>query len=103
MTGRKYNEMLGQLHFALTTVGVYILFTAMLFLGLEGMPRRYYQYLPEFFTLNVAASFGAVLIAFGALVFLYNMLTSWYNGPAVENKEDPWKLADYGMKEWPDQ
>ena len=103
MTGRKYNEMLGQLHFALTTVGMYTLFTAMLFLGLEGMPRRYYQYLPEFFTLNVAATFGAVLIAFGALVFLYNILSSWYSGPAVENKDDPWKLADYGMKEWPDQ
>ena len=77
MTGRKYSEMLGQLHFVLTTVGMYTLFTAMLFLGLEGMPRRYYQYLPEFFNMNVAASFGAVLIAFGSLVFLYNMLVSW--------------------------
>ena len=103
MTGRKYNETLGQLHFALTTVGMYTLFTAMLFLGLAGAPRRYYQYLPEFFNLNVAASFGAILIAFGALVFLYNILSSWYRGPLVENQEDPWKLADYGLKEWPDQ
>ena len=74
----------------------------MLFLGLEGMPRRYYTYLPEFFTLNVAASFGAVLIAVGALVFGYNMLSSWYRGPPVENKDDPWKLSEYGMKEWPE-
>ena len=102
MTGRKYNETLGQTHFLLTTVGMYTLFNAMLFLGLEGMPRRYYTYLPEFFTLNVAASFGAVLIAVGALVFGYNMLSSWYRGPPVENKDHPWKLSEYGMKEWPE-
>ena len=102
MTGRKYNETLGMAHFLLTTAGLYTLFTSMLFLGLQGMPRRTYTYLPEFFTWNVAATFGAVLIAVGALVFGYNILSSWYRGPPVANKEDPWNLSKYGLREWPE-
>ena len=102
MTGRKYNETLGMAHFLLTTVGLYTLFTAMLFVGLEGMVRRSYTVLPEYFTLNVAATFGAVLIAVGALIFGYNMLSSWYRGPPVANKEDPWTLSKYGLREWPE-
>ena len=103
MTGRKYNETLGMVHFLLTTVGLYTLFTSMLFLGLGGMPRRTYIYLPEFYTWNVAATFGAVLIAVGSLVFLYNILSSWYSGPSVADKEDPWNLKKYGLREWPEQ
>ena len=101
ITGRKYNETLGQAHFLITTVGLYSMYTAFMFLGLGGMPRRVFNYLPEFFTLNVISTVGGLIIGLGSLLFLYNMIKSWYDGPRVTNVDDPWELKKYNLKEWP--
>jgi len=69
MTGRMYNERLGQLHFWLTFIGFNLTFFPMHFLGLEGQPRRTYTY-PDSMgwgPLNMVASIGAFVIALSTL------------------------------------
>ncbi|MFQ5871829.1 MAG: cbb3-type cytochrome c oxidase subunit I, partial [Candidatus Geothermarchaeales archaeon] len=90
LTGRKIGESLGTIHFVLTNVGLYGLLTAFTLLGLEGMPRRVFDYLPELADLNLLATVFAFTIALGQGVFLYNLVKSWLRGePAGEN---PWQL-----------
>jgi cytochrome c oxidase subunit 1 len=101
VTGRMYQRTLARWHFGLWMVGTNITFFAMLLLGYAGMPRRYATYdLPngEPFSLLIQhlhqiASFGAFLLAIGGLIWLYNIVVSWYEGPEVE--EDPWNLREY--------
>jgi cytochrome c oxidase subunit 1 len=90
ITGRMYNERLGQIHFLLTNIGLYALFTAMTFMGLYGMPRRVYTYGDEYGLLNLIGSLGGFTLGAAQLVFLANMLRSWLNGKPVE-KPDPWE------------
>ena len=64
MTGRMMNETLGKIHFWLTFIGFHTTFLVMHWLGNEGMPRRYADYLPTdgFTTLNVISSIGAFVL-----------------------------------------
>ena len=48
----------------------------MLILGMQGMPRRYYDYLPQYETGNFLAGFGAYLLVFGLLLMLLNLVLS---------------------------
>ncbi|ERH01549.1 MAG: heme/copper-type cytochrome/quinol oxidase, subunit 1 [Halonotius sp. J07HN6] len=101
VTERMYQKSLGKAHFWLTMVGSNITFLAMILLGYGGMPRRYATYLPEFATLHQAATLGAVLLLIGQIIWLYNMVSSWFEGKRVENG-DPWNLNEDGMRtvEW---
>ena len=65
---RMYNESLGKLHVLLTNVGVYTMLLSMAGLGLSGMPRRVFDYYPEFLPLNIAATVGGFLIGIGSLL-----------------------------------
>ena len=56
MWGFKYNEFLGRVHFAVTFVGVNLIFFPMHFLGLQGMARRYVDYPDAFALWNGVAS-----------------------------------------------
>ena len=89
MTGRMYNEGLGQLHFALTFVGANLNFFPMHPLGLQGMPRRVASYDPEFAFWNVVASIGAFLLGMSTLPFILNMIGSWLQGEKAP--KNPWR------------
>jgi len=70
MTGVKYNETLGRIHFWITFFGVNITFFPMHFLGLAGMPRRIPDY-PDIYSFwNKVASFGSLLSVVGIIVFM---------------------------------
>ena len=71
ITGLKYNEFLGQIHFWLFFVGVNITFFPMHFLGLAGMPRRIPDYPDAFSTWNFVASFGSYISIISVILFLY--------------------------------
>ena len=89
MTGRMYNEGLGQLHFVLTFIGANLNFFPMHPLGLEGMPRRVASYDPEFAFWNVIASIGAFLLGMSTLPFILNMVGSWVQGEKAP--DNPWR------------
>ena len=78
MTGRMLDERLGKVHFWLLFVGFHTTFLVQHWLGVEGMPRRYADYLPEdgFTTLNQVSTIGAFLLGASTLPFLYNVWIS---------------------------
>jgi len=89
MTGRMYNERLGQIHFWLTFVGFNVTFFPMHWVGLQGMPRRVADYSPEFGNWNLVISIASFGLGASTIVFLYNMIVSWRRGePAPSN---PWR------------
>jgi cytochrome c oxidase subunit 1 len=90
MTGRMLSERLGRWQFWLFFIGVNLTFFPMHILGLEGMPRRVYTYLPEmgWGGLNLLASLGALVIATSIAVCLVNVLVSVRGG--VLAGANPW-------------
>jgi cytochrome c oxidase subunit I len=99
MTGRMLDERWGQVHFWLTLIGFHTTFLVQHWLGAEGMPRRYFDYLPSdgWTTLNEISTAGAFIIGISTLPFLYNVWKSYRAGPIVE-VDDPW---GYGQSlEW---
>jgi len=97
MTGRLLSERAGKWNFWLFFIGVNLTFFPMHFLGLMGMPRRVYTYLPEmgWGNLNLLSSIGALFIVASGIVFVGNVIASLRRGiPAGDN---PW---DAGTLEW---
>ncbi len=94
MTGRMYNERLGQIHFLFTLVGMNLTFFTMHFIGLSGMLRRTFDYTselpywPELAQLNLLSSIGAFTLAFGQIPFFYNMIVSRWKGRKAP--ANPW-------------
>jgi cytochrome c oxidase subunit 1 len=89
-TGRMLSETLGRWSFALMFAGFNLVFFPMHQLGLNGMPRRVYTYLPEsgWGTLNLIASIGAFILAGGVLVFIVNFL--WARKAGALAGDNPW-------------
>lgn len=90
MFGRMLNETLGKVHFWTFLIGFHLTFFPQHFLGLFGMPRRVYTFLPgqdlEFG--NLVSTIGAILMGVGVIVFLLNIIqTSMKPADAVA---DPW-------------
>ncbi|MGZ4375587.1 MAG: cytochrome c oxidase subunit I [Gaiellaceae bacterium] len=89
MTGRMYDERLGQLHFWLTFVGFNLTFFPMHYIGLQGMPRRVADYAHRFADINLFISIASFGLGASTLVFLYNMAKSWKYGPIADS--NPWR------------
>jgi len=94
ITGRMLNESLGKFHFWITFVGLYCIYYPMHYLGILGVPRRYYanevtQFIPESAQiLNAGISIAAIIVATTQLVFLYNLAVSTIRGKPAGN--NPW-------------
>jgi cytochrome c oxidase subunit 1 len=98
LTGRMLNERLGKIHFWTTFVGFHTTFLIQHWLGVEGMPRRYADYLPEdgFTLYNRISSVGAFILGSSMLFFLYNVWVT-RKAPKVQ-VDDPWGYG--GSLEW---
>jgi cytochrome c oxidase subunit 1 len=72
----------------LTTIGFMLHYVPMFVLGIQGMPRRYYDYLPEFETGNFFAGIGAYIMVAGLLLMGINLLLSFQY--AEKAPADPW-------------
>ena len=90
-TGRYLDEKLGKLHFWATFIGFHLTFLVQHYLGAEGMPRRYADYLPGdgFTTLNTISTVGAFLLGIATVPFLWNAYHSYKFGEVV-TADDPW-------------
>ncbi len=89
ITGRMYDERLGHLHFWVTFIAFNLTFFPMHILGTEGMPRRVADYAPKFADLNMFISLSSFALGASTLIFIYNIITSWRNGPAASS--NPWR------------
>ena len=94
MFGRMMNKTLGYFHFWLTFITAYLVFFPMHFMGLAGVPRRYYQFtlLPEFEVwadVNVLITVAALVAGAAQLLFIYNFFYSIFKGPVSE--QNPWQ------------
>ena len=91
MTGRMMDERLGKWHFWTTFVGFHATFLVQHWLGAEGMPRRYADYLPTdgFTTLNTISTIGAFILGASTLPFIWNVFKSYRYGEVV-TVDDPW-------------
>lgn len=100
-TGRMYQTTLGKWHFWLSMIGTNLTFFVMVLLGYGGMPRRYATYLPQFATMHQLATVGALILLVGQMIFVWNFVQSWLEGPKVEDG-DPWDLGEDNLTtaEW---
>lgn len=93
MFGRMMNPKLGYLHFWLTFVSAYLVFFPLHFLGLDGVPRRYYaftefEFMKKWLTVNVFVTWAAILAAFAQVAFLFNFFYSMFRGKVAS--QNPW-------------
>ena len=97
MTGRMLSERLGKWHFWLFLIGFHLTFDVMHIPGILGMPRRIYTYEPRpgWETLNFIVTIGAFIQAAAILLFVYNLVVSYWKGAKAGN--DPW---DAWTLEW---
>ncbi|MEO6923390.1 MAG: cytochrome c oxidase subunit I [Acidobacteriaceae bacterium] len=97
MTGRMLNETLGKWHFWLFLIGFHLTFDFMHIPGILGMPRRVYTYEADrgWTIWNILVSIGALVQTIATLVFVYNLIRSYYKGDIAG--PDPW---DAWTLEW---
>jgi cytochrome c oxidase subunit 1 len=93
MFGRLMDEKLGYMHFWLTFTCAYLVFFPMHFMGLDGVPRRYYAMtaFPSFnrwLTVNTFITWAAITAALAQVAFLYNFIHSIFFGK--KTTQNPW-------------
>jgi cytochrome c oxidase subunit 1 len=97
VTGRMLDDRLGKLHFWTTFLGTYAIFFPMHYLGVLGMPRRYYAFQQYDFipqsahALNAFISVVALAVAAAQIVFVYNLIRSVFHGRRADG--NPWRAA----------
>jgi cytochrome c oxidase subunit 1 len=91
MFGRRYSERWGRVAALLVFVGFNVTFFAQFLMGSKGMPRRYYNYPPEFAPYHLVSTVGSYLLAAGFVIMAGYLLHSLLRGkPAPAN---PWGSA----------
>jgi cytochrome c oxidase subunit I len=94
VTGRMFNDTLGKVHFWFTFIGAYLIYFPMHYLGLLGVPRRYYELTdsplasPDVMRLNEFITIAALVVGAAQLVFLYNIVASLIIGKRAPS--NPW-------------
>ncbi len=97
ITGRMLHDGIGKFHFWLTFLGTYAIYYPMHYLGFLGVPRRYFamgntDFIPASAqNLNEAITIAALVVGVTQLLFLYNLVWSYFKGkPASDN---PWQAT----------
>ena len=97
VTGRMLNDTLGKLHFWVTFLGAYAIYFPMHYLGLMGVPRRYYElgemaFLPpSAATLNEFITIAALITGAAQMVLLFNLIWSLFKGKLAGS--NPWNAT----------
>jgi len=88
MFGRMYNERTAVVAFILMFVGFNLFYFTFLVLGMMGMPRRYYDHLPNFHGGHLIATVGSWILIAGLLIMVYNLVRGLFH--KVEVPANPW-------------
>jgi cytochrome c oxidase subunit 1 len=97
MTGRMLNDTMGKIHFWTTFLGTYAIYFPMYYLGILGIPRRYYangvtDFIPESAqTLNQGITIAALFVGVFQFLFIFNLIWSLYRGK--ESGSNPWQAT----------
>ncbi len=95
--GRLMNETLGKIHFWGTMIGSYAIFWPMHYLGVAGVPRRYYSFdtfetFEHFTTMNQFITVAAIIVFAVQLLFVVNFFYSIFKGKMVTNRNH-WRAS----------
>jgi len=88
MFGRMFFKTPALIGWLLMTIGFNTLYFPMFILGYAGMPRRYYDYLPQYQTLHIIATIGSWILATGMLIVAVNLIMSLRRG--AKAPANPW-------------
>ncbi|WP_200878599.1 cbb3-type cytochrome c oxidase subunit I [Sphingobacterium sp. ML3W] len=93
MFGRMMNTKLGYLHFWMTFIGAYLVFFPMHFMGIDGVPRRYYAFtefafMEKWVSVNLLITWAAIIAGLGQVAFLFNFFYSIFFGERAP--QNPW-------------
>ncbi len=91
MTGRMYSETWSRIGFVAVFLGFNLTFFPQFILGSHGMPRRYYDYPPQFEFLNQVSTIGSFVLALGFVLTAISLLRSLFTGPPAP--ANPWGAA----------
>ena len=97
-TGKFYPENLGKLSFWLIFIGANIFYFLQMVVGMLGNPRRYPDYppIPEWTTLHVIQTIGAIILGVGVIIFTYGIIKGIRSGEKAP--ENPWKSPSLEWK-----
>ena len=96
-TGRMLHVGMGKFHFWITFLGTYAIYLPMHYIGILGVPRRYYangttDFMPESVaSANVSITIAALIVGAAQFVFIYNLIVSLFKPKDAEG--NPWKAT----------
>ena len=97
MYGRFMNNTLGYIHFVITFIGAYMIFWPMHYLGMTGVPRRYFAFstfesFNQYSDLNQFISIFSIIVFVAQFIFIFNFFYSIFKGRKV-TESNPWKAT----------
>jgi cytochrome c oxidase subunit 1 len=95
ITGKLYNEPAAKVSWAFIFVGFNAVFIAQFIMGSRGMPRRYYDYVPEFRPYHAFSTYGSWVLAVGFFILAGVLIQSLLKG--AKSPPNPWGSAGF---EW---
>jgi cytochrome c oxidase subunit 1 len=95
MTGKMHDEFKAKIGFWFVFIGFNCTFFPQFIMGSRGMPRRYYDYLPQYEPFHKASTIGAFILATGLFITAYTLLEALWAGKKAPR--NPWGSAGY---EW---
>jgi len=88
MFGRMYNNKIANIAWGINFTGFNLLYFPQFIIGIQGMPRRYFDYLPQFQTGHVISTIGGFILFIGLILMVYNLVRSIRKGELAP--ANPW-------------
>jgi cytochrome c oxidase subunit 1 len=86
MFGRMYNQKVAKVAFWILFTGFNTLYFPMFIMGWLGMPRRYYDYLPEFHIYHLISTIGSWILVTGLIIMFTNLIRSFKKGKLITER-----------------
>jgi cytochrome c oxidase subunit 1 len=88
MFGKMYRERPAKIGWLILFIGFNVLYFPMFILGYEGMPRRYFDYPPKYFSWQLVSTIGSWILALGLAVIAWNLIHALFKGEKAPM--NPW-------------